>query len=154
MIEVAAAVIENREGRILIARRKPEITLGGYWEFPGGKIENGESPAICAARELHEEMDVHIETGDILTETVHDYGNGKVVHLIAVRAILLGGHMSLHDHDDIRWVTIAEMSDYLFAPADECIVEKLREEHERERARHSAKHASIHVSKSDCADPK
>jgi len=152
MIEVAAAVIENREGRILIARRKPEITLGGYWEFPGGKIENGESPAICAARELHEEMDVHIETGDILTETVHDYG--KVVHLIAVRAILLGGHMSLHDHDDIRWVTIAEMSDYLFAPADECIVEKLREEHERERARHSAKHASIHVSKSDCADPK
>ncbi len=56
MIEVAAAVIENREGRILIARRKAEISLGGYWEFPGGKIENGESPAVCAARELREEM--------------------------------------------------------------------------------------------------
>lgn len=126
MIEVAAAVIENREGRILIARRKAEITLGGYWEFPGGKIEAGETASVCAARELHEEMDVHIETGDILGDTVYDYGN-KVVHLIAVRAILLGGHMRLHDHDDIRWVTIAEMDDYLFAPADEIIVEKLRE---------------------------
>lgn len=125
MIDVAAAVIENREGRILIARRKPEITLGGFWEFPGGKIEPGETPAVCAARELREEMDMHIEAGEILTETVHDYGT-KVVHLIAVRAILLGGHIRLHDHDDIRWVTVAEMDDYLFAPADEAIVESLR----------------------------
>jgi len=140
MIEVAAAVIENREGRILIARRKSEITLGGYWEFPGGKIESGETPAACAARELHEEMDVHIETGDVFMDTVHDYGEGKVVHLIAVRAILLGGHMRLHDHDDIRWVTISEMSDYLFAPADEIVVEKLREEYAREHSRHPAKH--------------
>ena len=129
MIDVAAAVIENREGRILIARRKPEITLGGFWEFPGGKIESGETPAICAARELREEMDIHIEAGEILTETTHDYGNGKVVHLIAVRAILLGGHMRLHDHDDIRWATVSEMGDYLFAPADEAIVERLELEH-------------------------
>jgi 8-oxo-dGTP diphosphatase len=133
MIDVAAAVIENRERRILIARRKGDITLGGYWEFPGGKIESGETPAQCAARELHEEMDVHIETGDILTETTHDYGGGKVVHLVAVRAILLGGHIRLHDHDDIRWVTVSEMGDYLFAPADEAIVEKLAEEHAREK---------------------
>lgn len=126
MIEVAAAVIENREGRILIARRKQEITLGGYWEFPGGKIENGESAAACAAREIHEEMDVHIETGDILAETIHDYGT-KIIHLVAVKAILLGGHIRLHDHDEIRWVTVAEMGDYLFAPADEEIVEKLKE---------------------------
>jgi len=140
MIDVAAAVIENREGRILIARRKAEITLGGYWEFPGGKLERGESPAACAARELHEEMDVHIETGEILTETTYDYGGGKVIRLIAVRAILLGGHMRLHDHDDIRWVTVSEMSDYLFAPADEAIVECLIEEHrqKREREKHDA----------------
>ena len=116
MIDVAAAVIENREGRILIARRKPEISLGGYWEFPGGRIEPGETAAECAAREMKEEMDVHIETGDVLAETVHDYGT-KTVHLVAVRAILLGGRMRLHDHDDIRWVTVAEMDDYLFAPA-------------------------------------
>ena len=127
MINVAAAVIENREGRILIARRKAEISLGGYWEFPGGKIESGETPAECAARELREEMDVRIETDGILAETVHDYGDDKVVHLIAVQAILLGGHIRLHDHDDIRWVAVNEMDDYLFAPADEVIVEKLRE---------------------------
>lgn len=130
MIEVAAAVIENREGRILIARRKAEISLGGYWEFPGGKIENGESPAVCAARELREEMDVRIETGDIVAESEYDYGD-KVVRLIAVRAILLDGHIRLHDHDEIRWVAIPEMEDYLFAPADEVIVEKLVEEHSR-----------------------
>jgi ADP-ribose pyrophosphatase len=126
MIDVAAAVIENREGRILIARRKAEISLGGYWEFPGGRIEEGETAAVCVARELHEEMDVRIEAGDVLAETVHDYGT-KVIHLIAVRAILLGGHIRLHDHDDIRWVTVTEMGDYLFAPADEAIVEKLQE---------------------------
>lgn len=125
MIDVAAAVIENREGRILIARRKPEISLGGYWEFPGGRIEPGETAAECAAREMKEEMDVHIETGDVLAETVHDYGT-KTVHLVAVRAILLGGRMRLHDHDDIRWVTVAEMNDYLFAPADEAIVEAIQ----------------------------
>ncbi|OQA62071.1 MAG: (deoxy)nucleoside triphosphate pyrophosphohydrolase [Treponema sp.] len=125
MIDVAAAVIENREGRILIARRKPEISLGGYWEFPGGRIEPGETAAECAAREMKEEMDVHIETGDVLAETVHDYGT-KTVHLVAVRAILLGGRMRLHDHDDIRWVTVAEMDDYLFAPADEAIVEAIQ----------------------------
>ena len=136
MIDVAAAVIENREGRILIARRKAEITLGGYWEFPGGKIESGETPAVCAARELREEMDIHIEAGEVIAETVYDYGN-RVVHLVAVRAILLGGHIKLHDHDDIRWVTPAEMGDYLFAPADETIVEMLIGEYEREH--HSAK---------------
>ncbi|HOC29084.1 MAG TPA: (deoxy)nucleoside triphosphate pyrophosphohydrolase [Treponemataceae bacterium] len=125
MIDVAAAVIENREGRILIARRKPEISLGGYWEFPGGRIEPGETAAECAAREMKEEMDVHIETGDVLAESVHDYGT-KTVHLVAVRAILLGGRMRLHDHDDIRWVTVAEMDDYLFAPADEAIVEAIQ----------------------------
>lgn len=126
MIDVAAAVIENREGRILIARRKVEISLGGYWEFPGGKIENGETPAECATRELREEMDIHIETGDILTETTYDYGT-KIVHLIAVKAIMLSGHIRLHDHDDIRWVSVSEMEDYLFAPADHAIVAKLRE---------------------------
>lgn len=125
MIDVAAAVIENREGRILIARRKPEISLGGYWEFPGGRIEKDESPSDCLIRELREEMDMQIETGDILAETVHDYGNGKVVHLIAVRAILIGGRLRLHYHDDIRWVTLSEIQDYFFAPADESIVETL-----------------------------
>ncbi len=130
MIDVAAAVIENREGRILIARRKPEISLGGCWEFPGGRIEPGETAAACAAREMKEEMDVHIETGDILAETVHDYGT-KTVHLVAVRAILLAGRMRLHDHDDIRWVTVSEMGDYLFAPADEAIVEALQAEHKK-----------------------
>jgi len=130
MIDVAAAVIENREGRILIARRKPEISLGGYWEFPGGKIEEGETAEACAVRELREEMDVHIETGGAFAESVYDYGD-KVVRLIAVRAVMAGGRMRLHDHDDIRWVSVGEMEDYLFAPADEEIVDLLIAERDR-----------------------
>jgi len=126
MIVVAAAVIENRDGRILIARRRADITLGGYWEFPGGKIEEGESPYECAVRELREEMDLHIEAGDVLIETTHDYGD-RVVRLIAIKAIMMGGHIRLHDHDDIRWVTVHEMGDYLFAPADEAVVDYLVE---------------------------
>ncbi len=133
MINVAAAVIENREGRILIARRKPDIRLGGYWEFPGGRIEPGESASGCIARELREEMDMHIETGGILCETEYDYGQGRVVHLIAVKAILLGGRIRLHDHDDIRWVSLHEISDYLFAPADEAVVNALLEGSEKHR---------------------
>ncbi len=133
MIDVAAAVIENREGRILIARRKPDIRLGGYWEFPGGRIEPGESASGCIARELREEMDMHIETGGILCETEYDYGQGRVVHLIAVKAILLGGRIRLHDHDDIRWVSLHEISDYLFAPADEAVVNALLEGSEKHR---------------------
>lgn len=125
MISVAAAIIENREGRILIGRRKADIRLGGYWEFPGGKLEKGETAEICIARELKEEMDVHIETGGIFAETTYDYGD-RVVHLIAVKAILVGGKIRLSYHDDIRWVTIPEMNDFLFAPADEAIVEKLQ----------------------------
>lgn len=130
MIVVAAAVIENREGRILIARRKADITLGGYWEFPGGKLEEGESPYECAVRELREEMDLHIEAGDVLIETTYDYGD-RVVRLIAVKALMVGGHIRLHDHDDIRWVTVHEMGDYLFAPADEAVVDHLLETHRR-----------------------
>lgn len=139
MIDVAAAVIENRDGRILIARRKPEISLGGYWEFPGGKIESGETPEACAVRELKEEMDVHIETGGVFAESVYDYGD-KVIRLIAVRAVMIGGHMRLHDHDDIRWVAVSEMPDYLFAPADEEIVDLLMAEHARTAASHRAHH--------------
>lgn len=126
MISVAAAIIENREGRILIGRRKADIRLGGYWEFPGGKLEEGETAEICIARELKEEMDVHIETGGIFAETIYDYGD-RIVRLIAVKAILVGGKIRLSYHDDIRWVTIPEMSDFLFAPADEAIVVKLQE---------------------------
>ena len=127
MIKVAAAVIENRNGRILIARRKADISLGGYWEFRGGKIEDGETPAECAVRELREEMNVRIDTGDIIAETVYDYGD-KVVNLIAVRAILLDGNLHLRYHDEIRWVSIHEMDDFLFAPADEAIIEKIRQD--------------------------
>ena len=103
MIDVAAAVIENREGRILIARRKPEISLGGYWEFPGGKIETGESAEECLKRELVEEMGVQIEVGKALTPATHDYP-AFTVTLYPYLCTIVSGEITLYEHSAISWL--------------------------------------------------
>src|SRR5450759_3424606 len=73
-IVTAAVVIED--SRLLLARRAPHDTLAGYWELPGGKLERGETPQQCLARELREELAMSAEIGDILAETVHEYAHG------------------------------------------------------------------------------
>lgn len=65
IIKVTAAILEN-DGRILIAQRKSSDHLSGKWEFPGGKIEHGETPEECLARELKEEFDIYVTIGDFL----------------------------------------------------------------------------------------
>lgn len=74
MIEVAAAIIENDQGQILIARRRQGKSQGGLWEFPGGKLEAGESPEACLVRELREEMNIEIVPYAPYGVNEHDYG--------------------------------------------------------------------------------
>lgn len=74
MIEIVAAVIK-REGRYLIARRAPGKHLAGSWEFPGGKIEDRETPEESLRREMREEFDVHADVGNYLGDNGHDYGS-------------------------------------------------------------------------------
>ncbi|WP_276357042.1 8-oxo-dGTP diphosphatase MutT [Cohnella caldifontis] len=125
MIEVAAAIIENKQGQILIARRGPGKSQAGMWEFPGGKLEPGESPEVCLRRELQEEMGIEIDPYERFGVNEHDYGTVQI-RLIAYRAKYTKGEIILTDHDEFRWVRPDELAEYPWAPADVSFVEKLR----------------------------
>jgi 8-oxo-dGTP diphosphatase len=75
LIQVAAAIIENEQGQVLIARKKPGKPQAGLWEFPGGKLESGESPIDCLKRELREEMQITIEPSSIKSTLKQAYDN-------------------------------------------------------------------------------
>ncbi|MCA0757058.1 8-oxo-dGTP diphosphatase MutT [Paenibacillus sp. N4] len=124
MIEVAAAIIEDGEGRMLIARRAPGKSQAGMWEFPGGKLEPGESPEACLRRELLEEMGIEIEPYAYFGVNEHDYG-AVTIRLLAYRARFVSGEIALTDHDEYRWVSAAELEEYRFAPADVPFLEML-----------------------------
>lgn len=125
MGRVTAAVIE-RDGKILIARRKAGDRFGGLWEFPGGKIEAGESPKQCLRRELREELGVEAEVEEFLAASRYDYGDFEV-ELLAFRVALLGEVFRLNDHDEIRWVRPEDLRHYAFPEADAPIVRRLAE---------------------------
>lgn len=124
MIRVAAAIIENEQGLLLIARRKPDKSQGGLWEFPGGKLEAGESPEICLRRELMEEMGIEIAVGAFFGQNDHDYG-AVHIQLIAYQARHIAGEIRLVDHDRYEWVEAKRLSNYPFAPADIAFVHRL-----------------------------
>ncbi|AZN39569.1 8-oxo-dGTP diphosphatase MutT [Paenibacillus albus] len=124
MIQVAAAIIENVQGKILIARRKEGKSQGGLWEFPGGKIEADETAEECLRRELREEMNIEIDPYEFFGENEHFYGDVHI-SLIAYKAKFLGGEMKLVDHDDYEWVSLNQLNEFVFAPADVKFVEIL-----------------------------
>lgn len=123
MIRVAAAVIEH-EGRILIARRRPGEHLAGKWEFPGGKIEPGETAEECLRRELREEFSIETEIGEFLASRAHRYPE-KVIELLAYRTRYLSGEFVLACHDRIEWIAPCDCPAYEFAEADHFIVDHL-----------------------------
>ncbi len=124
MINVVAAIIKNKEGKILIARKKKGKSLEGYWEFPGGKIEAGETQEESLVREIKEEMHVEIKVIKYFDENIHNYEK-KTVRLIAFIAEIERGNITLVDHDMFKWVELEELKDFPFAPADVPFVEKL-----------------------------
>ncbi len=126
MIEVAAAIIKNEHGQILIARRLKGKAQEGLWELPGGKLEPGESPEACLVRELEEEMNIRIEPYERFGANEHDYGTVQI-RLIAYKARYIQGDIRLVDHDDYRWVEKAELDRFEWAPADVPFIEKLNQ---------------------------
>jgi 8-oxo-dGTP diphosphatase len=123
MIRVTAAVLE-RDGKILIAKRKKGDRLGGKWEFPGGKLHPGEEPEACLRRELKEELDVDAEIGEFICSCKFRYFIVPL-ELLVYKARYLCGVVKLVDHDDVRWVLPSELADYDFAKADVKVVKKL-----------------------------
>jgi len=124
MINVTAAIIEKK-GKILAARRKPGSHLAGYWEFPGGKMEDGESPEECLHRELAEEFKIDSNIGLFIAESIYDYGT-KVIRLMAYLVDHVEGEFELIDHDDIRWLSLDEINEVNWAPADIPLVEQYK----------------------------
>lgn len=120
-INVVGAVI-NQDGRILCAQRGPGGRLGGMWEFPGGKIENGESPRDALIREIDEELRCEIAVGDEVTTTRHEYDFG-VVTLTTFWCALVAGTPTLTEHAEVRWLGPDELDQLEWAPADVPAVE-------------------------------
>lgn len=121
---VAAAVIE-REGYLLIARRKRGKKHAGNWEFPGGTVEEGETHEQCLKRELREELAVTAEIGDIVCTGEDRLGPGWTIRLTAYRATIVSGEVSLNDHDEIRWVKPEELQLYDFLDVARGVIEAL-----------------------------
>lgn len=126
MLIVAAAIIENRSKKLLIAKRKQGKSQAGLWEFPGGKIEAGETAEDCLKRELLEEMNIVIEPGVYFGTSDYVYGE-TAVRLLAYKAVYVSGSIELADHDEYRWVSPGELAGFEFAPADVPFVDRLIE---------------------------
>lgn len=124
-IEVAAAIIE-KDGLFLIARRSRNGTLPGLWEFPGGKIEPGESHRDALKRELAEELSVDADIGDAVAESSFEYPHGRV-HLFGYRATFSEANPALAAHEEIRWVPLSRLREFDFAPADLPLISALEE---------------------------
>nr|WP_091188544.1 8-oxo-dGTP diphosphatase MutT [Paenibacillus catalpae] len=126
MIVVGAAIIENEHGQILIARRRKGKSQAGMWEFPGGKIEVGETAEDCLKRELLEEMNIEITPYAYFGVNDHHYGSTHI-RLIAYQAAFVSGEITLVDHDEYRWISSDELKEFTFAPADIPFVVMLEE---------------------------
>ena len=121
---VAAAVV-IRDGRVLLTRRAEGQHLAGLWEFPGGKLEDGESPEAAVVRECEEECGIEVEVAGILEVTHHRYPEKEVL-LLFYRCELRAGevrHLQVADH---AWVPPEDLGDYSLPPADERVVARIR----------------------------
>lgn len=124
MKEVTAAII-LKNNKVLIAQRAPGDKLAGKWEFPGGKIEPGETPQECLKREIREELDVDIEVSEFFGESIYTYHSGTI-KLMAFWCKWISGEFTLKVHSHIVWANRHELVLYDFAPADIPLVEKLK----------------------------
>lgn len=123
MEKVTAGVIE-KDGKILIARRKSGKCVGANWEFPGGKLEEGETLKECLKRELKEELDIEVEILDYIASSPFFCGD-KNIELVAYRVKYLSGEIKLVDHEETKWVFPHELCEYKFTLPDIPIMEKV-----------------------------
>ncbi|BAZ16168.1 mutator MutT [Calothrix sp. NIES-4071] len=125
---IGVAVIWNCSGQILIDRRRPEGVMGGLWEFPGGKVEPGETVIECIQREIKEELGINIEVCELLITIDHTYSHLKVTLTVHMCKYVSGVPQPI-ECDEVRWVNLDELSQFEFPEANTQIIsalEKLR----------------------------
>lgn len=121
MITVLCGIISNSTGEVFIARRKQGKSMASKWEFPGGKLEEGESEQECLQRELFEELGMTVQVKAKLGENEHHY-TGFSIRLIAYQCDFVSATYELTDHDMYTWVSKDQVLDYNMAKADIPIV--------------------------------
>ncbi len=124
MKPVAAAICLH-QGKILLTRRAPEEKNAGKWEFPGGKLEEGERAEEALARELKEELGVKAVVGDFFMETIYHYEHGAI-KLLSYYTELEDQNFTLMVHDEVAWVLPEQLLDYDLTPADIPIAKRLQ----------------------------
>jgi 8-oxo-dGTP diphosphatase len=122
-IRVVAALVE-RDGRYLITQRRETAVLPMLWDFPGGRVETGETDEAALAREVAERLGARVDVGQLISFVNHPYEK-YAVDLYLYECKLLSGHLHCHAVKDYAWVTSEEMESYSFTPVDEASMSKL-----------------------------
>lgn len=125
MTEVVAALIWD-EDKFMICQRPAHKARGLLWEFVGGKVEPGETKEQALIRECQEELAVTLDVDEVFMDVIHEYPD-LTVHLTLFHSTIQEGTPQKLEHNDIRWITVAEIPQYHFCPADEPILQKLRD---------------------------
>ena len=125
VVSVVAAVIIRDDGRILVTQRLADAHLGGKWEFPGGKIEEGETPQEALVREMMEELNVRIKVQELVEIVNYDYPDFHLtMHCFLCK--IISGDMILKEHTSARWLTKDHINEVDWLPADKDLIEKLK----------------------------
>ncbi len=127
--EVVAALIWQGE-QFMICQRPAHKARGLLWEFVGGKVEPGETKPAALIRECEEELAIVVDVGDIFMEVTHEYPD-LTVHLTLFHASVAEGEPQMLEHNDIRWITPAEIPEYDFCPADVEILEEIAKRYDK-----------------------
>ena len=131
MVEVVAALIWQGD-RFMICQRPAHKARGLLWEFVGGKVEPGETKEQALIRECREELNILLSVGDVFMEVSHEYPD-ITVHLTLFNATIAEGEPQKLEHNDIRWIAPCEIPNYKFCPADEEILEKIKDLYKENR---------------------
>jgi 8-oxo-dGTP diphosphatase len=121
--QVTAAIIKEHD-KYLICQRGAEDECSLLWEFPGGKLEAGETLEECIIREIKEELNLDIKLQGVFTTSIYHFAE-KEIHFTVYDAVIAAGQIRLNVHNDAKWVTVGELCKYNFMPADIEFVEKL-----------------------------
>jgi 8-oxo-dGTP diphosphatase len=133
MIYVTCAIIRNNQGKVLVTQRSETMDLPNKWEFPGGKVRDGEDELSCIKREIKEELNITIEPREKLNNSVHDYGS-KEICLIPFVCKYQSGEIKLHEHKSYTWLDINDLKTLDWCEADVPIVKQYVEMNSHKKA--------------------
>lgn len=123
-VHVAVGILSNPAGEVLITRRPEHVHQGGLWEFPGGKVEEGESVAVALSRELHEELGITVQAAEPWLQVRHDYPDKRVL-LDVWRVVIWRDEPHGREGQPLIWASSAELETLAFPAADEPIITAL-----------------------------